>query len=109
MAKRHTPVRRTAARLAAPALLALCLAGCAAGGRFGVIEPDATIQPQQQAAATPVNEREHARILAAYGGQYDNPPVEAMLNQTVEKLVAASERPDLRYNVTILNSPSINA
>ena len=35
----------------------------------------------------------------------------AYLNQhgMVEKLVAASERPDLRYRVTILNSPSINA
>ena len=32
-----------------------------------------------------------------------------MLNQTVEKLVAASDRPDLHYRVTILNSPAINA
>ena len=29
--------------------------------------------------------------------------------QTVDKLVAASERPDQRYRVTILNSPAINA
>ena len=32
-----------------------------------------------------------------------------MLEQTVDKLVAASERPDLKYKVTILNSPAINA
>ena len=32
-----------------------------------------------------------------------------MLEQTVDKLVAASERPDLKYQVTILNSPAVNA
>ena len=32
-----------------------------------------------------------------------------MLDKTVDKLVAASERPDLRYQVTILNSPAVNA
>ena len=37
------------------------------------------------------------------------PRLEALLAQTVDRLVAASERPDLRYNVTILNSPAINA
>src|SRR6266568_2908311 len=32
-----------------------------------------------------------------------------MLEKTVDKLVAASERPDLKYEVTILNSPAVNA
>ena len=53
--------------------------------------------------------RGHQRILAAYGGAYDNPRLEALLDKTVERLVAASERPDLKYKVTILNSPAINA
>jgi predicted Zn-dependent protease len=53
--------------------------------------------------------RGHKRILAAYGGAYDDPRLEALLNKTVERLVAASERPDLKYKVTILNSPAINA
>lgn len=55
------------------------------------------------------NLREHQRILAAYGGAYQAPRLEPMLNQTIEKLVAASERPDLKYEVTVLNSPSVNA
>src|SRR5262245_33903576 len=54
-------------------------------------------------------QREHVRILAAYGGAYDNPKLEASVSQTVEKLVAASERPDMRYRITILNSPAVNA
>ena len=55
------------------------------------------------------NLREHQRILAAYGGAYQSPRIEPLLTQTVDKLVAASERPDLKYEVTILNSPSVNA
>ena len=31
------------------------------------------------------------------------------VSKTVDKLVAASERPDVKYRVTILNSPAINA
>src|SRR4051794_12046393 len=59
-----------------------------------------TIQPGQ---------REHNRILAAYGGAYQDARLEGLITQTVDKLVAASERPSLRYKVTILNSPAINA
>ena len=54
-------------------------------------------------------QREHARILASYGGVYENARLQAMLEQTVDRLVAASERPNLKYKVTILNSPAINA
>lgn len=53
--------------------------------------------------------REHQRILATYGGIYVDPRLQAMVEQTVERLVAASQRPDLHYKVTILNSQSINA
>ncbi len=53
--------------------------------------------------------REHQRILAAYNGVYQDPRLEALLDQTIAKLVAASERPDMSYNVIVLNSPSVNA
>jgi predicted Zn-dependent protease len=53
--------------------------------------------------------REHLRILAAYGGEYVDPQLHALVSRTVEKLVAASDRPDLHYQVTLLNSPAINA
>src|ERR1700757_2279669 len=62
----------------------------------------------QSANDDPVT-RGHKRILAANGGAYDNPRLQALLDKTVERLVAASERPDLKYKVTILNSPAINA
>ena len=62
--------------------------------------------PVQQTAAT---EREHERILASYGGVYEDARLGALISKAVEKLVASSERPDLSYKVTILNSAAINA
>jgi predicted Zn-dependent protease len=89
-------------------LLALLLGGCAAlisGGKPQVLLPD----PPKQVDLLPGAQREHQRILAAYGGAYNDAKLEAVISQEVEKLVAASERPDLRYRVTILNSPAVNA
>ncbi len=61
---------------------------------------------RQMAAAS---EREHQRILTAYNGAYKEPRLEALMNETIAKLVAASERPDIPYDIIILNSPSVNA
>jgi predicted Zn-dependent protease len=60
-------------------------------------------------AMSPAAQREHARILASYGGPYENARLQAMIEKTVDRLVAASERPNLKYQVTMLNSPAINA
>ena len=57
----------------------------------------------------PAAEREHERILASYGGAYDDPKLEALITKTVDRLVAASDRPDQAYKVTILNSGAVNA
>jgi predicted Zn-dependent protease len=58
---------------------------------------------------TPASEREHERILSSYGGAYDDPKLEALIGKTVDRLVAASDRPDQPYKVTILNSGAVNA
>jgi len=95
------------------AVLALVLAGCSsslltAGAPPGSLpEAPRQVQPQQQSPAP--NSREHQRILGAYNGAYEDPKLEGLLNQVVASLVAASERPEVQYRVTILNSASINA
>ena len=97
-------------RVALPAIVVL---GLMLGGCLTSIEPprNAAIAggPKETAAPQTPATREHQRILAAYNGAYDDPRLEAVIRQTVEKLVAASERPDQRYRITVLNSPSVNA
>jgi predicted Zn-dependent protease len=100
--------KQTAGReVAVAALLAALLAGCS-----GLLPSDrqtALPDAPKEAHAQPAVQREHQRILGAYGGAYKNPKLEAMIQKVVERLVAASERPDLQYKVTILNSPAVNA
>ncbi len=72
--------------------------------------PQLTLPQQTARVASPSAEaREHARILASYGGVYENARLQAMVIQMVDRLVAASEKPNLKYEVTLLNSPAINA
>jgi predicted Zn-dependent protease len=96
--------------------LGLALVGCSSSilsvgappaGLPGAPPPSQTAEAPQ-APPTPTS-REHQRILAAYNGAYDDSKLESLLNHTVEKLVAASERPDVHYRVTILNSAAVNA
>jgi predicted Zn-dependent protease len=88
--------------------LAVTVAGCTAtpdNRQVSLPVVEAAAQSQMPPAAL----REHARILASYGGVYENAGVQAMIEKTVARLVAASERPDLKYRITMLNSPAINA
>jgi predicted Zn-dependent protease len=106
----HEARRGRALWRAAATLLALALlAACTASGRFDPQTVAAIPEQAKQAEAAPAAQREHQRILAAYGGTYQDARVEALINKTVERLVAASERPDLHYRVTLLNSASVNA
>ena len=66
-------------------------------------------QPPPRSEIDTPAQREHARIVASYGGVYDDAKLEAMVSETVDRLVKASERPELRYKVVILNSSAINA
>ncbi len=88
--------------------LAVLLAGCTNipdNKQVTLPVPQADAQAELPAA----EEREHLRILASYGGIYENAKLQTTIEKTVDRLVAASERPDLKYKVTILNSSAINA
>ena len=103
--QRGTGSRRRVALAAM--LVATALAGCSSTGTLSSkFFPN---EPPKQAEMSPATLREHQRILAAYGGAYNDQKLEDYISQTVDRLVAASERPDVKYRVTILNSPAINA
>src|SRR5436189_863984 len=96
---------------AAPLLLAavLSLAACGDAARFQAPLPTANPLKVRTVAQTPAAEREHERILGSYGGAYGDPKLEGLITRTVDRLVAASDRPDQAYKVTILNSGAVNA
>ena len=101
-------------RFAAAGLLclALGLGACTDMGRFQVSgneKPPPTIKPTRPAPETSATDREHQRILASYGGAYNDPKLQALITKAVDRLVAASDRPDFSYRVTILNSGAVNA
>ena len=97
---------------AALSCLGFPLAGC---GNMGKLEtataPVPTPRPKPAAIVqtTPASDREHERILATYGGSYDDPHLDALIGKTVDRLVAASDHPEQGYKVTILNSGAVNA
>ncbi len=110
------PARRRARgatlTLVAVMAAALALGACSGDRLFGdhqSLMAPAPSPATAQTEASPAALREHQRILAAYGGGYDDPKLEAQVGAAVDRLVAASERPDTPYKVTILNSSAVNA
>src|SRR5580704_15711533 len=93
------------------AVLALVVAACSATPPS--LTPQAALPSAPKSAdvsdMSPAVLHEHQRILGAYGGIYNDPQLQGLLEKTVDRLVGASEHPDLRYKVVILNSQSINA
>ncbi len=56
-----------------------------------------------------VGAKEHPRVVATYGGVYNDTKAETAIARVVGGLVAASEDPEAQYRVTLLNSPAVNA
>ncbi len=86
-------------------LLALLLAGCA-GDRPVFLPPEPPRRPAQLADSAA--QREHQRLLATFGGEYRAPVVRRIVDETVAKLASATGSGSL-YEVTLLNSPVVNA
>src|ERR1700684_1317932 len=95
-----TGAQRVSVLRGSVAALALFVAACTASPDNKQISL-ALPQPPAQSETQTATQREHGRILASYGGAYENERLQAEIEKTVDRLVAASERPDLRYKVTI--------
>jgi predicted Zn-dependent protease len=52
---------------------------------------------------------QHPKILATYGGAYNDPELEQTLATIVGKLAAVTDDPTRAYRITVLNSPNVNA
>jgi predicted Zn-dependent protease len=85
---------------AAAASLAACAADPATGRRssFGSIEDDVALGRQ-----------EHPKILAAFGGEYEDRALGSYVQTLGASIGAKTEFPNLAYRYTVLNSPIVNA
>jgi predicted Zn-dependent protease len=94
-------------RTAGAALVASWLGGCALlTGDEGATAPLPPVAPR---AVDSQSERDHAKLVAAFGGEVRAPAAQRILADVTRRLVTATDRPDETYQVTILNSPVVNA
>ena len=106
---------RVTCRASTALLLPLTIAGCQNFTDFGLetgIRPsDSPIIAQnvRSGRLARVGEAQHPKILATYGGEYSNPKLERMVAGIVGKLVTVSDNPGQVYQITILDSPNVNA
>lgn len=56
-----------------------------------------------------IGAREHPKILKAYGGEFQSEKLESLLAPIAGALVTYSNDPDRAYDITVLNSPTVNA
>jgi predicted Zn-dependent protease len=111
-----TRLRAALRPAAALMLVGLTLSGCQV---LQSATGDATLRPSGSPVTVDTltrNDRlasiareQHPRILATYGGEYSNPTVERMVARVVGNLTLDPDNPNQTYQITILNSPNINA
>ncbi len=100
------PMRRCLGAVAKAGLLA-SLAACQASAPVARAETFAPFMTPAQEAE--VGRREHPKILARFGGVYDDPEVGGYVATIGGSLVANSELPRYPFTFTVLNSPDVNA
>jgi predicted Zn-dependent protease len=74
---------------------------------LGGCGPQYTLMSEAQEAK--VSTDQHGKIIAQYGGVYENPAVAAYVETIMKKIAMASERPDRKFKITVLDSPVVNA
>jgi predicted Zn-dependent protease len=81
------------------------LAGCASNPVTG--SPDLVFQ--SEAGEIKKSKEVHPMLLAQFGGVYDDPQLQAYVNEVGQRAAKVSQRPELQYTFTVLDSEEINA
>ncbi|WP_454655061.1 M48 family metalloprotease [Bosea beijingensis] len=102
---------RLSKQLAAIVLPGLLLVGCL-GDQSPLLPASSTSENEIAPRISTVqraSDQEHQRLLAAFGGEYRAPRARAALDEVVQRLAKAGEGQIGHYEITILNSPVVNA
>ncbi len=79
---------------------AAAIVGCSStGGPLG-------LSPQQEQA---IGLQEHPKIVAAFGGELQDPEVNNYVRSVTNRLIAAGDQPQTPIKITVLDSPVVNA
>jgi predicted Zn-dependent protease len=82
------------------------MAGCTLNPVTGQSEFTGLMSPEQEKS---IGASQHQEIIKQYGGVYDNPSIQAYVNEIGQKMAMYSERKDVTYRFTVLDSPIVNA
>ncbi|MEM0899458.1 MAG: M48 family metalloprotease [Pseudomonadota bacterium] len=103
-------------RIGASLTAIAALASCQSFSDLGLDEADlrpssrpVTVDNVRSGRLARIGAAQHPRILASYGGEYQNPKLERMVAGIVGRLVTVSDNPSQTYQVSILNTPLVNA
>lgn len=107
---------KTVLRLGVLAVSLVALAACSSltGSNISVGRTGDNPAPNVVPAGTDpddavLGQREHPRIIAAYGGVYEDRQAEIMVARIVGRLLAAANQPNAQFQVTILDTSEVNA
>lgn len=82
------------------------MAGCSTNPATGERQFDALMPREAEAS---IGAEQHQKIIAQYGGVYSNAALQAYVNEVGQKVARNTERPEVRYTFTLLDSPVVNA
>ncbi|MGV8998014.1 MAG: M48 family metalloprotease [Parvibaculaceae bacterium] len=87
-------------------VLAFGVSACVTNQATGKSQLATLMSPDDEAAQ---GAAAHPKILAAYGGVYDDPKVGQYVSAVTQRIAGGTQMPAQTYHVTVLNSSVINA
>ena len=86
----------------------LCLAGLAGGCAGNPATGGTDIVVTTQGREVAIGREMHQKLVEE-GAAYDDPELQAYVNRVGQRLVAASDKPDMTFTFTVIDNPDINA
>lgn len=94
--------------LAAGAVAGLVLAALAGCSTVPATGREAFV-PLSLSEESSLGQKEHPKVLATYGGAYEDPELQRYVDSLGQFLASTSELPNQNWTFTVLNSDSVNA
>lgn len=103
---REWPVLSGFGKMLFACITLLSLAACSTNPATGERQFTALMSPSQE---NQVGGQENAKVLQTYGVPDNSQQLQAYVNQVGQRIAADTERPDVQYKFTLLDSPMVNA